>query len=118
MEKKEQFTTDGDDKIICPYCLEERKIDPETDYDQEGYEHECGHCEKIYYVSPHISWSWTASQDCELNKEEHNWKTESETNHNIGNISKHANSESIYCECSKCGITKYIDKNCKEGIKG
>lgn len=103
---KEQYSTEN---IICPYCEHEREPEGcDGDYNEDGFDEECEECEKTFWVSPHVSWAWATKQDCELNKQEHDWKKEWKENKNIGLESK--DGKSIYSICSKCEQTNYIDK--------
>ncbi len=89
----------SNDKIICPYCSTTRDIDSESDYNnEEGFEEECENCGKTFWVFPQCSWGWQTIQDCELNKEEHDWK-------HIGDV--YPGTKTVLSECSKCGKIEY-----------
>ena len=104
---KEEYSNE---KIICPYCQAEREIDCEgEDYDGDGFEDECDECKNTFLVQPSCSWSWTTSQDCELNGKRHRWVIEHPENHCLGHLLK-SDANRIYAMCEKCGETRFVDK--------
>ena len=101
-----EYSSDG---VKCPYCQHKRKTDVETDYTEDGFEEECEECDKKFYVSGNQFWSWTSTKDCTLNgKKNHDWKDTSKDNEYIGKVSK-TPPYHTYCECRRCGETKYVD---------
>ena len=50
-----------EEKIKCPHCGNEKDIEPESDYGEDGknWTEECSNCEKEYEVTLSISYSWT-----------------------------------------------------------
>ena len=98
---EEEYSDDG---IICPYCKTAREPDCEgDDYTEGGFDEECRNCGKQYTVEPYVSYSWTATPDCDLNKEEHDFSGDIIENEYI-------DTDSVCRKCTKCGRIKSFKK--------
>ena len=103
-----KIETYSDEFIIWPYCGCEHE--PEGgDYSAEEFQ--CMNCIKNFITNVYVSHSWEPARDCDLNGEKHDWLTESGTNSFIGKKEVITDTPTIYCECSKCGETRYVDES-------
>lgn len=73
MRRSDQLEIDHEftDEVVCPYCGHE--YSDCRDFDDEG-EMQCYECDKIFWISQHVSISYSTSKLCEENKTEHVWR--------------------------------------------
>jgi ribosomal protein S14 len=57
---------------ICPYCQHSYQVETE-DYSSDTRVEECSECGKKYHATDHFEVTHTATPDCELNGEPHDW---------------------------------------------
>ena len=60
----------------CPYCRYSYPVEAE-DYSEDKIEEECEVCQKSFWAYDVISVTHWSEMDCELNGEEHKWRSES-----------------------------------------
>lgn len=57
--------TEGEDKIICPWCGEAFETDPEDSrtYADGSYEYRCPECEKTFFLETDVSITYSTSRE-------------------------------------------------------
>lgn len=74
-----KFQADRDDSVVrCPYCKYDYQPESE-DYSEDTREDECSECGKKFWLHQVFTVDHCVNPDCELNGEQHQWDTVSES---------------------------------------